>query len=345
MSVNATTKKAIVPIFIAAAVLGTAMALPIFGLQHVTAASDGDKNDNVAKASTSEATHVLRGPIASIQLGANGQPEWIQSGIWVMRIFSSNPQNPNVQLIARFEMVKPDGTSAHQHGISDFKVANMTQEGNSTRVLKGTATVTMKNTPVTGVPVTVKVFNNAVIGIWIGPDKVDSHFGTGPIFGTFSATSSKAAAAAITANSTATANTTTATTTNTTQTGNGTSGNSVTAPGQQNATATTSTSASSIKMTAKEVDETYKWSTSDGATNPTLKMTANADNSVQIANPTDAKHELVIESNGKEVASSGDIAANGSGQLSFKPTAAGTYEYHCEYHPTTMKGTIEVSAH
>src|SRR5689334_24519877 len=123
MSMNA-TKKAIVPIFIAAAVLGTAMALPIFGLQHVTAAND-EKKDNDAKASASEATRVLRGPIASIQLGANGQPEWIQSGIWVMRIFSSNPQNPNVQLIARFEMVKPDGTSAHQHSVSDFKVANM----------------------------------------------------------------------------------------------------------------------------------------------------------------------------------------------------------------------------
>lgn len=101
---------------------------------------------------------------------------------------------------------------------------------------------------------------------------------------------------------------------------------------------------SPIKMSAKEVDETYRWLTSDGGNNPTLKMTANADNTVQIANPTDAKHELVIESNGKELASSGDIAPNGSGQLSFKPTAAGTFEYHCEYHPDTMKGTIEVAA-
>ncbi len=320
-------RNAIVPIFIAAAVLGTAMALPIFGVQHVTAASDKD-----------DATRTLRGPIASIQLGANGQPEWIQSGIWVMRIFSSNPQNPNVQLIARFEMVKPDGTSAHQHGVSDFKVANVTQEGNSTNVFKGPAPVTMKNGPVTGVPVTVKVFHNAVIGIWIGPDKVESHFGTGPIYGTLSTASSKEATAT-------TANATTATAT---PMSNGTSGSSAIAPSQNatttNATATTSTTTSSIKMTAQEVNENYRWSTSDGV-NPTIKMTANADNTVQIANPTDAKHELVIESNGKEVASSGDIAANGSGQLSFKPTAAGTYEYHCEYHPTTMKGTIEVSAH
>lgn len=322
-------KKAIVPIFIAAAVLGTAMALPIFGVQHVTAASDV-KKDNDADKSTTESTHVLRGPIASVQLGANGQPDWIQSGIWVMRIFSSNPQNPNVQLIARFEMVKPDGTSAHQHAISDFKVTNMTQEGNSTNVLKGTATVTMKNNPVTGVPVTVKVFNNAVIGIWIGPDKVDSHFGTGPIYGTFSTTSSKATAAAPANSTTATA-----------PMANGTSGSSATAPGQNATTASNATS--SIKMTAQEVNETYRWSTNDGI-NPTLKMTANADNSVQISNPTDTKHELVIESNGKEVASSGDIAANGSGHLSFKPTAPGTYAYHCEYHPDTMKGTIEVPA-
>nr|WP_294805990.1 cupredoxin domain-containing protein [uncultured Nitrososphaera sp.] len=101
---------------------------------------------------------------------------------------------------------------------------------------------------------------------------------------------------------------------------------------------------SPIKMSAKEVDETYRWLTSDGGNNPTLKMTANADNTVQIANPTDAKHELVIESNGKELASSGDIAPNGSGQLSFKPATAGTFEYHCEYHPDTMKGTIEVAS-
>ena len=101
---------------------------------------------------------------------------------------------------------------------------------------------------------------------------------------------------------------------------------------------------SPIKLSAKEVDETYRWLTSDGGNNPTLKMTANADNTVQIANPTDAKHELVIESNGKELASSGDIAPNGSGQLSFKPATAGTFEYHCEYHPDTMKGTIEVAS-
>ncbi|AIF82801.1 Cupredoxin-like domain [Candidatus Nitrososphaera evergladensis SR1] len=109
-------------------------------------------------------------------------------------------------------------------------------------------------------------------------------------------------------------------------------------------TAASTATSSSIKMSAKEEDETYRWVTSDGGSNPSLKMSANTDNVVQIDNPTDAKHELVInDSSGKEVGSSGDIAPNGSGQLSFKPTAAGTFEYHCEYHPDTMKGTIEVS--
>lgn len=312
-------RKAIVPVFIAAVVLGAALTLSIFGLQHVSAASD-DKKDNDARKST-ETTHALKGQISSVQAGTNGQPEWIQSGIWVIRMLSSNPQNPSAQLVARFEMVKPDGTAAHQHSISDFKVTQMTQEGNSTNVLKGTATVTMKNGPVTDVPATVKVFNNAVIGIWIGPDKVDSHFGTGPLYGTLSATSSKAASTATTSMS------------------NGTAAAPI-APGQNNNSTSTVTSA--IMMSAQEVNETYRWSTSDGI-NPTLKMTSNANNAVQIANPTDAKHELVIESNGKELASSGDIAPDGSGQLAFQPTAAGTYAYHCQYHPDTMKGTIEVT--
>jgi plastocyanin len=73
-------------------------------------------------------------------------------------------------------------------------------------------------------------------------------------------------------------------------------------------------------------------------------MAANANNIIQIDNPTDTKHELVIESNETELASSGDIAPDGSGQLTFRPTMTGTFEYHCEYHPDTMKGNIEVTS-
>lgn len=97
-----------------------------------------------------------------------------------------------------------------------------------------------------------------------------------------------------------------------------------------------------IEISAIEVDETYRWSSSNDV-NPTINLVANTDSVIQIKNPTDAKHEFVIESNGEEVAASGDIAPESSGKMSFTPTASGIFEYHCEYHPTTMKGTINVS--
>ncbi|MBI5378131.1 MAG: cupredoxin domain-containing protein [Thaumarchaeota archaeon] len=100
--------------------------------------------------------------------------------------------------------------------------------------------------------------------------------------------------------------------------------------------------AKTIEVSVKEVDEVYKWSDSDG-TNPTINLVVNTDNVLQITNPTDVKHEFVIESNGEELAASGDIAPDGSGKMSFTPTTSGVFGYHCEYHPDTMKGTINVS--
>ena len=116
---------------------------------------------------------LVGGPVASIQTGSTGQPEWIQSGIWVIRM---HPSTDTAWLMARFNMIKPDGTSGHSHKVYGFSANEMTEEGNSTAVLKGTATVTMSDGPVSEVPITVKLFNNAVIGFWIGPDKVDGHF-------------------------------------------------------------------------------------------------------------------------------------------------------------------------
>ena len=96
-----------------------------------------------------------------------------------------------------------------------------------------------------------------------------------------------------------------------------------------------------LELTAAEVDETYRWSDSNGI-NPTLTILDNANNVIQIQNPTDAKHEFVIESEGKEIAASGDISPDGSGTISINPTTTGVWEYHCEYHPATMKGTIKI---
>jgi carboxymethylenebutenolidase len=90
-------------------------------------------------------------------------------------------------MIARFIMVKPDGTALHVHKVYNLNVTNFVMEANNTvHVFEGAATVTLKDGPVSNVPLTVKIFNNAVIAIWIGTDKTDSHFGAGSIYGTLS---------------------------------------------------------------------------------------------------------------------------------------------------------------
>jgi hypothetical protein len=131
---------------------------------------------------------LIKGQISNVQLNSTGKPDWIQSGIWVLRVtFGDNNSVQAAQLIARLVMVKPDGTAMHTHMIYGFKPTEFTTEQNDTvQVLKGTATLTMKDGLVEDVPLTIKVFNRAVIGLWIGPDKVDGHFGSNPIYGTLS---------------------------------------------------------------------------------------------------------------------------------------------------------------
>ncbi len=93
-----------------------------------------------------------------------------------------------------------------------------------------------------------------------------------------------------------------------------------------------------------EQQEVYRWSDSGGSINPTLKLTVNADNIIQIQNPTDEEHEMVIESqSGNELATSGDIEPNSSAELMFRPNITGTLQYYCEYHPATMKGLVELA--
>ena len=110
----------------------------------------------------------------------------------------------------------------------------------------------------------------------------------------------------------------------------------------ENQTGSNQTMTKSIQMSVTEEGENYRWSNIQG-TNPTLRFLTNANNTVQILNPTNEKHEMIIGSEGKQLASSGDIARSSSGHVSFTPNATGTFEYHCEYHPNTMKGTILAS--
>jgi plastocyanin len=128
--------------------------------------------------------------------------------------------------------------------------------------------------------------------------------------------------------------------------GDSSSGGASTGKTQTLGTAASSSSASSntIQLAVKEESEgVYRWiSSNGGAVNPTLKVPANTNSIIKIQNPTDTKHELIIDTGADVLPSSDDINPDSSGQLSFKPTMTGTFTYHCAYHPFTMKGTIQV---
>ena len=64
---------------------------------------------------------------------------------------------------------------------------------------------------------------------------------------------------------------------------------------------------SSIALSVRMQEESINGQMLSGLENPELDMKANVNNIIQIQNPTNTKHELVIDSQGKEVATSGDI--------------------------------------
>jgi hypothetical protein len=97
-----------------------------------------------------------------------------------------------------------------------------------------------------------------------------------------------------------------------------------------------------IQLSAKEASGGYRWiNATNGAINPTMNFAVNTNKTIHLQNPTDTKHQLIIDVNGKQI-TSGDIASASSGLLSFKPGVTGVFHYQCLYHPTTMKGIIQV---
>jgi hypothetical protein len=119
-----------------------------------------------------------------------------------------------------------------------------------------------------------------------------------------------------------------------------------------NNTATTPTTITltdnAVQVNATEINEVYRWQI-NGQMNPDLRLLANTAYTFAVQNPTDTKHELVIEDSqqDKELATTGDIQPGASGILNFKTnmTSSGggnMLGYHCEYHPDLMKGSIQI---
>jgi hypothetical protein len=132
------------------------------------------------------------GTIASLQSDKNGNPTWIISGLYKGSVAMHNETEhgvltkspPNATLDAKFSMVMTNGSAMHEHRIYDFKLTAVSMPNNSTTVYNGTVTITMKQGPVSNVPISIKAMDNNAISVWIDPTKIQNHFGNTPIFGT-----------------------------------------------------------------------------------------------------------------------------------------------------------------
>lgn len=113
----------------------------------------------------------------------NGEPLWIISGTWRTNLSNQTQSGDNSTVFnANFEMIKTDGTSTHTHTLTNYILTDVSSQNNST-IFNGTGTISMPEGPVTEVPVNIQVLNNTLGVVFIGPDKIDSHFGTNPTYG------------------------------------------------------------------------------------------------------------------------------------------------------------------
>jgi len=127
------------------------------------------------------------GTIANVQVNESGKPTWILSGVWRLIIppfdVTSSHQPTSAIFRAHFEMIKTNGKEMHSHSIYSFKLTH-TSINNLATVFSGIATVTMKDGPHIGVPISISILNQRAMSIWIDPTKTNNHFGNAPIYGT-----------------------------------------------------------------------------------------------------------------------------------------------------------------
>lgn len=119
------------------------------------------------------------GTIASLQNGKDGKPEWVTSGIVDFKSLNSNSPTFN----STFNMFMLNGSAAHKHTITDFKMAGSPSTNGNTTTYNGTATVSLKAGPAKDVPISIKLMGDSAVSIWVDPSKTENHFGNTPIYG------------------------------------------------------------------------------------------------------------------------------------------------------------------
>ena len=104
---------------------------------------------------------------------------------------------------------------------------------------------------------------------------------------------------------------------------------------------------STITLTATKIgaeESNYIW-TSDGRNNPILNLRPNTNYefTVNTLPEDDSEHELKITTKQSEEIAEGEGVDEGeSSNFIFNSGQPGTLSYFCEYHPTSMIGTINV---
>ena len=120
-----------------------------------------------------------KGGLLGIQNDQDDIPTWIIHGVY--RMDKMNSTSPMFN--ATFYMMKLNGSEAHTHTISNFKLTGSPIINNNSAMFNGTATITMENGPVTDVPISVKLMSGHAFSLWLDPLKIDKHFGNTVIYG------------------------------------------------------------------------------------------------------------------------------------------------------------------
>ena len=117
------------------------------------------------------------GTITSVQNDPAGT--WKLSGTWNFNNLNSNSPT----FISTFSMAKLDGSAMHKHTINDFKLTGNPTKTSTGTTYNGTATVSVKEGPVSNVPISMTLSDNGNISIMIDSKTTNNHFGNTPIEG------------------------------------------------------------------------------------------------------------------------------------------------------------------
>jgi hypothetical protein len=117
------------------------------------------------------------GRIANNQLQVNGSISWIQSGLWYLTVsYNDTDGSKNAYFYTDFKMVRPDGSSLHEHSIKSFKSTNVLIEKGKI-IVNGSADIySEESQDYNEIPIVADLKNNTVLGLTINEDKTQKHF-------------------------------------------------------------------------------------------------------------------------------------------------------------------------